>query len=102
MNFLRYYMRFENTEMLAKFTNEITILTKRNITMGIEELLLDLAEKKGRKEGVEEGLNQKEFEKNRDFTRNLLSSTDFPVAKIAQLVGVNEDFVLKVKADLDK
>jgi hypothetical protein len=98
MNFLRYYISFENPEMITKFENEIAILTERNITMGIEEFLLDNAIKKGR----EEGMTQKEFEKNVAFTRNLLLSTDFGLSKIAGLVGVTEDFVLLVKNGLDK
>jgi hypothetical protein len=94
MNFLRHYMRFENKEIIAKFEKEISILTERSTTMGIEEFLLDQAKS--------EGMTQKELEKNIAFTRNLLSSTDFNTLKIAQLVGVNEDFVLKVRAELDK
>ena len=58
MNFLHYYLRFEKQEMLAKFEKEIVILTERNITMGIEELLLDLAEKKGIEKGIKEGIEQ--------------------------------------------
>jgi len=78
--------------------------------MGIEEFLLDRAEKegiekgiqKGIQKGIEKGMSQKELEKNLAFTRNLLSSTDFSTSKVAQLVGVNEDFVLKVKSELNQ
>ena len=58
--------------------------------MGIEEFLLDQAEKKG--------VSNKEIA----FTKSLLTSTDFNVEKIAQLVGVTEGFVLKIKKDLGK
>jgi predicted transposase YdaD len=58
MNFLRYYRRFENPEMFAKFEQEISILTERNITMGIEEFLLDRAEKQGIEKGIELGIEQ--------------------------------------------
>ena len=58
--------------------------------MGIEEYLLDRARKKG--------VSDKEIA----FTKSLLTSTDFNVEKIAQLVGVTEDFVLKIKKDLGK
>ena len=54
MNFLRHYFRFENSEMLAKFETEIAILTGGSNTMGIEEFLLDQAEKKGIEKGVRE------------------------------------------------
>lgn len=101
MNFLRYYLRFENPEMIAKFEDQLAILTERGTTMGIEEFLLDQARKEGIEKGVEtgfeKGMTEKEMEKNTDFTRSLLSSTDFSTAKIAHLVGVSEDFVLRVK-----
>ena len=47
-------------------------------------------------------MTQKELEKNLNFTRNLLTSTNFSIAKIAQLVGVNEDFVLRVKDEINQ
>ena len=94
MNFLRYYLRFENKEILSKFTKEISILTERTTTMGIEEFLLDQAKREGR----EEGMTKKELA----ITKNLLISTDLSTSKIAQLMGVSEDFVLKVKDDLAK
>lgn len=100
ISFLRYYVRFEKQEMLVKFVEEIEILTGRTNTMGIEELLLDMAEKKGLKKGIEKGMTQKEEEKNLTFTRNLLSSTNFSITKIAELVGVSEAFVLDIKKDL--
>jgi hypothetical protein len=62
--------------------------------MGIEEFLLDQAEKKGK----EQGMTQKEIA----FPGNLLSSTDFSIAMIAQLVGVSEDLVLTIKKELNK
>jgi len=92
MTFLRHYVRFENQDLIHKFEQEIAILTERSNTMGIEEFLLDRAKKEGKREGV----NDKEIA----FTKNLLTSTDFDMAKIAQLVGVSEDFVLKVKREL--
>ncbi|HAL81933.1 MAG TPA: hypothetical protein DCO83_06615 [Mucilaginibacter sp.] len=55
MSFLRYYLHFENPKMFAKFEQEIGILTEKRITMGIEEFLLDRAEKKGLEKGMEKG-----------------------------------------------
>jgi predicted transposase/invertase (TIGR01784 family) len=49
-----------------------------------------------REEGREEGEERKSFE----IVKNLLLETDFPVAKIASVAGVTEDFVLKVKETL--
>jgi len=50
MNFLRYYIHFENPEMIAKFEQQINILTGGSTTMGIEEFLLDNAKKEGKLE----------------------------------------------------
>jgi hypothetical protein len=47
MNFLRYYVRFENQEINAKFEQALEILTERSHTMGLEELLLDRAKREG-------------------------------------------------------
>ncbi|MDB5156161.1 MAG: hypothetical protein JWR50_868 [Mucilaginibacter sp.] len=45
MNFLRYYTRFENSEINSKFEQVVEALTERSNTMGLEELLLDRAKK---------------------------------------------------------
>jgi predicted transposase/invertase (TIGR01784 family) len=55
MNFLKYYVRFENPDINTKFEQEVKNLTERSTTMGIEELLLDRAEKQGIQKGKQEG-----------------------------------------------
>ncbi len=47
MNFLRYYIRFENIEMERNFDKDVKTLTGKNTTMGIEEFLLERAKKEG-------------------------------------------------------
>lgn len=49
MNFLKYYVRFENQEINVKFEREVRYLTERSSTMGIEDFLLDRAKKEGEK-----------------------------------------------------
>jgi hypothetical protein len=61
--------------------------------MGLEEFLLDRAEKKG---AMEEKLKN-----NTDFTQSLLLNTNFSIEKIADLVGVSEDFVNEVKSKME-
>jgi len=56
--------------------------------MGLEEFLLDRAEK--------QGIKKKEL----SFTQTLLKETNFSIEKIAALVGVTVDFVENVKANL--
>ncbi len=63
MNFLRYYTRFENPEIHSKFEQAVEVLTERNTTMGIEELLLDRAKKQGLKAGIEKGIEKGSHDK---------------------------------------
>ena len=46
MNFLKYYVNFENEEMIRNFADEVAQLTNNDTTMGTEEYLLQKA--KGR------------------------------------------------------
>jgi hypothetical protein len=85
---------FAFVTMFTKFEQQLSVLTERSKTMGIEEFLLDQAEKKGRRETS--------TEKDTAFVKNLLSSTDFNTLKIAQLVGVGEDFVLEIKKEMNR
>jgi predicted transposase/invertase (TIGR01784 family) len=55
MNFLRYYIRFENQDINTKFEQQVEILTERSTTMGIEELLLERAKREGEKKGEKKG-----------------------------------------------
>lgn len=57
MNFLRYYINFENTGILTKFDEEIAALTKSKSTMGIDEFIMYEA-KYGREEGIERGIEE--------------------------------------------
>ena len=91
MTFLRHYVDFENKEMLAKFEQGISILTKRSTTMGIEEFLLDQAEKKGRKEGREEERREVINE-----TVLKLKKSGIDVALIANIMGLSVEEVEKL------
>ncbi len=84
MSFLRYYLNFENPGMNAKFEEEIAILTERNITMGIEEFLLERAEKKGIEKGIEKGV-----EKNTKETALKMMKSGFDIALIADITGLS-------------
>lgn len=55
MNFLRYYVRFESTELVDKFDLELGRITQTTKTMGIEEFLLERAKTEGKREGILEG-----------------------------------------------
>ncbi len=64
MNFLRYYVRFENPVVNLKFDKEVEILTGRSTTMGIEELLLERAKKQGMEKGLKKGMEKGEQAKS--------------------------------------
>ena len=53
---------------------------------------------KGRKKGVEEGIEKK----SREFIQNLLTAGKFSVSAIAGFAGVAESFVRKVRASVKK
>jgi flagellar biosynthesis/type III secretory pathway protein FliH len=103
MNFLKYYVQFDKQENKDKFDKEIIQLTDKSETMGIEEFLLDRAEKqgiaKGIEKGIEEGIEKGTVDAQSLFVKNLLSNTNFSISKIANLVNVSEAFVRKVKAN---
>ncbi len=100
MSFLRYYVRFDSTEIIAKFDLEISLITNKHTTMGIEQFLLQRSKEEGKLEGKVEGKEEGRREKDIAFTRILLAQTDFSIEKIANMVGVTVSFVEKVKASL--
>jgi hypothetical protein len=100
LQFLKLYIRFDKQELIDKFDTEINQITNRQTTMGIEEFVLDRAKRMGLKQGLEQGKEVATYEKDFAFTKSLLEQTDFTVEKIASLVGVNIEFVEKVKATL--
>ena len=91
MNFLRYYIHFENHEMNIKFDKEIEEITQNKKTMGIEEFLLDRAEKKGIEKGIEQSVIK--------VVKSLLRETDFDDDKIASLIGISPESVRKIKME---
>lgn len=84
---------------MDKFEEEIAILTERKATMGIEEFLPDLAEKKGRKEGKEEGIEQG-IEKGRlegiSMTAAKMKQSGLDIALIASIAGLSVEEIKKM------
>ena len=117
LQFLKLYIRFENKEFINKFDKEVEKITNKPKTMGIEEFVLDRERRMARKEGLQEGRQEgqllgrqegieqgiekgkeiTDYENKFAFTKSLLTQTDFSEEKIADLVGVNIEFVRKVK-----
>lgn len=91
MNFLRYYLRFENQEMFIKFEQEIGNLTNKNITMGIEEFLLDRAEKEGIEKGIQKGKHEEALAIAREMKKE-----KFPVEQIAKFTKISVEEIEKL------
>jgi len=91
MNFLRYYINFENPEMIAKFEQKISILTGGTTTMGIEEFLLDNAKKEGIEEGIEQGI-----EKNTKETALKMIENGLDIRLIANITGLSIEEIEKL------
>ena len=96
MNFLRYYVRFASSEMNAKFDEAIYTITENKKTMGIEELLLERAEKKGIEKGIEKGEEKKGYE----VVKNLIIKMGLSNVQIADIAEVPVSFVEKVREEL--
>lgn len=89
--FLRECLSFENPKNYATFNHKLEIITKKTNPMGVKEYLMEIGEQKGRQEGRQEANNK--------FVRELLIRGD-STSQIANIVGVSEAYVRKVKRTL--
>ncbi|WP_139125710.1 hypothetical protein [Arcticibacter eurypsychrophilus] len=94
--FLKNLVYIKDPKINRIFDIEVDTLMGRSNVMGIIETINEL----NREEGFEMGLEKGRVEEKAEFTKNLLSSTDLSVSKIAGLVGVTEDFVREISASL--
>ncbi|MCF0056857.1 hypothetical protein [Dyadobacter sp. CY356] len=79
--FLQRYITFADQGYNVKFDKEIGALTGNQISMGIREMVLDKAEKKG----VEKATIS--------FILSLWETGNYTVSQIASLLKVSEEFV---------
>jgi predicted transposase/invertase (TIGR01784 family) len=77
--------------MFHKFEKEIETLTERSKTMGIEEFLLDEAEKKG----IEKGREGTREETTRDIALKMKNS-DLDISLIANITGLSVEEIQKL------
>ena len=87
MTFLRYCLHFDKPEMITKFVQELSILTEKSNTMGIEELLLDQA----KKEGMEKG----ELKKARAIAREM-KNDGISIVQIAKFTKLSIEEIEKL------
>jgi len=98
MNFLRYYLRFENHEMFVKFEQEIAVLTQKSITMGIEEFLLERAERQGIAKGREEAREEGQVK----VVTKLIIQSVLSDEQIANIADTSVNFVKSIRDGLKK
>ncbi|WP_285009830.1 Rpn family recombination-promoting nuclease/putative transposase [Pedobacter faecalis] len=91
LNFLRYYVRFSNPENYRKFEQEFDKITERSKTMGLEELLLDRAEKQGIAKGEARGA-----EKEKAEIAKHLKNKGIEVKIISEATGLSVDEIEKL------
>jgi predicted transposase/invertase (TIGR01784 family) len=118
MTFLKLYVNFANPETNANFEYKLSLITENRKTMGIEEMVLERARKKGLEKGLEEGMEkglekglEKGIKKGRaeglekgktEVVKNLLLKMAMTDAQAADIAEVSVDFVKKVRRKIKK
>jgi predicted transposase/invertase (TIGR01784 family) len=103
--FLQRYVSFEDSVYNAKFDKAIEVLSNSQKTMGIKELVIELAKKDGKaaglkaglQEGIERGLEKGRNETKVEIVKNLLATNRFSIEEIANFASVDRKFVADVK-----
>ena len=94
VNFLKNYIRFSKPETYLTFEQEIKSITNDNTTMGIEELILDMA----KKEGIEKGAN----DTLEAVVTNLIIKLGLTDEQAADVAGVTPEYVAEIRAKLGR
>ena len=89
MNFMKYYVNFENPNMMITFDKEIEQLLGRTTPMGTEEYLLQkreaegiqIGEAKGIEKGIAKGISKGRHDEALDIAREMLAENE-PFEKI--------------------
>ncbi|MCU0447641.1 MAG: Rpn family recombination-promoting nuclease/putative transposase [Microscillaceae bacterium] len=101
LNFIRYYIKFNDSLKEQLFEENIEPIIKNRKNMGIEETIKEELKRiyfeEGEQKGIEQGI-EKGIEKG---IRNLLKR-GFSVTDTAEMLEVDKSLVEKVKKELDK
>ena len=87
MNFIKYYVNFNNPKMMTTFTKEVEQLLGRTTPMGTEEYLLDRFKREGIAEGIQAGEAKGRHEEAVEIARNF-KSMGVVIADIAKGTGL--------------
>jgi len=94
VNFLKNYIRFAKSESYLTFEKEIKLITNDNTTMGIEELILDMAKKEGIEKGAIDTLEA--------VVTNLIVKLGLTNEQAADVAGVTPEFVAEIREKLGR
>lgn len=83
MDFLKAYIHFDDKEINNKFDEELNVLTNKSETMGITEMILDMAEQKGRAAEAEE-ISRNMFKEGLDI-QLIHKTTSLSINKLKKL-----------------
>lgn len=103
MEFIRYFVRFENQEMNRKFEKSVAkIVNNDRVTMGTREYLLNKAENKGIEKGIDLGVEKGRNLGREETVSSILLTRKFSNAEIAEMVNAPISFVEAVWAKLNE
>src|SRR5690606_15440382 len=94
-NFIKYYVDFENPDMMRIFEEEVEQLAGRNKTMGIEQYLLEREKQRGLQKGKLEGKLEGEHEKAIAIAREM-KKEGIPAAQISKFTKLSEEEIKKL------
>lgn len=104
MDFLRYYIRFEEADNRVKFEREIDQITNHKPTMGLEQFLLERAVTEGRQIGLQEGRQEGwqvgRQEEKQIIVTNMIQKTQFTDDQIADIAEVTVAYVAQLRQQI--
>ncbi|WP_236974239.1 hypothetical protein [Membranihabitans maritimus] len=91
MLFIRFYVKLGNNNMNLLFDKKVKHIVKNHETMGIEEMIIQEAKKRG----VEQGIERKVLEATKKMVQE-----GFATTVICKVLDVTPDFVKRVKSKI--
>lgn len=95
LDFIGQYIRFENTQFLHKFEEQLQVITKSAQPMGIREAILQEVKEQGLEQGVAQGMEKgilvARYWKKGLKAEQIAELVDMPVEKITAMIRQLED-----------
>lgn len=100
MIFIKNYIRFDSAAINRKFEEEVHKLTNKTTNMGIEELVIDLAEKRGEIRGEQIGEASGETRNQEKVVRNMITKLGLTDAQIVAATEASINYIKKIRASI--